>query len=233
VDLPERPKETSEYLEQLNEQLVRVSEASRAHQEKVFAARARRYYRKNPRVFSIGDFVLMAYPHRPPSKLSPKWRGPFRIMDRNQNVYSIIDLISGRVQSVDAERLTRWTDRAQDPAVQSKTRLEAAAHDHDEYLVSHIVDHTGNSKRTYQFRVRWAGYGPEEDTWLPYKVVKNLEELDRYKQLYPEIKCELLFSKTLHYGGSVSKYCVVQYNVVFHRIVSRRWTFARLECKLI
>ncbi len=35
--------------------------------------------------------------------------------------------------------------------------------------------------------MRWEGYSPSDDTWLPYREVKDLEALDRYELLYPQV----------------------------------------------
>ena len=32
-------------------------------------------------------------------------------------------------------------------------------------------------------RVRWSGYEPDEDSWLNWKVVKDLATLDKYSQI--------------------------------------------------
>nr|XP_043640111.1 DNA (cytosine-5)-methyltransferase CMT2-like isoform X2 [Erigeron canadensis] len=51
----------------------------------------------------------------------------------------------------------------------------------DEYEVEKMVDICyselgGTSKRGLQFKVRWAGYGPSDDTWEPVKQLSNCEE---------------------------------------------------------
>ena len=65
-----------------------------------------------------------------------------------------------------------------------------AAVDTDEYVVEAIIDHRGNPNRrsTLEFLVRWLGYEPEEDTWLPWKNVKELAALDVYAAAHPELR---------------------------------------------
>ena len=55
-----------------------------------------------------------------------------------------------------------------------------------EYTVDHIVDqqHHGHG---FQFLVRWAGYSPEADLWLPGKEVEDLEALDRFLAENPDL----------------------------------------------
>lgn len=54
--------------------------------------------------------------------------------------------------------------------------------DKEEFYVDSIVDHEGdpNKKKSLKFRVRWLGYSPEEDTWEPYKSIRNCKALDEY-----------------------------------------------------
>jgi hypothetical protein len=60
--------------------------------------------------------------------------------------------------------------------------LRFAAADKDEYVVESIVDNRGSFKSEHrmQFRVHWQGYEASEDTWLPWKEVKDLAALDQY-----------------------------------------------------
>jgi hypothetical protein len=58
-----------------------------------------------------------------------------------------------------------------------------AYRDNNEFEVEGIVDHHGDpaeSKTTWDFLVRWKGYPPEEDTWLPWKELRNNPSLHKY-----------------------------------------------------
>ena len=180
----------TDYVRQLSEQLEAVAEASRSHQSQSWDSR-RLKNSKTPRQFAVGDFVLVNYPSRPPSKLSPRWRGPYRVVERKNNTYTVIDLVSQQITYFDASRIIPWHDRS-DPMSDSatNTRYDAALRDNDEYVVEKIVDHHGNPSRpaSLDFRVRWLGYAPEEDTWLPYREVKDLAALDEYLAAHPELK---------------------------------------------
>jgi hypothetical protein len=61
---------------------------------------------------------------------------------------------------------------------------ELAAADMDEFFVEEIISHrgNGNNPKRWEYQVRWRGYEPEDDTWLPWRSVKDLEALDRYAE---------------------------------------------------
>ncbi len=132
--------------------------------------------------FNVGDQVLVTYPGRPPSKLAPPLMGPYTIADRANDIYSVVNPAAGRTQRYHATRL-----RAYDPS-RTDSPLNIIATDDDSYLVEAIVDHRlGTTKTKHQFRVRWDGYLPEDDQWLDYPAVKDLEALDEYVSSHPEL----------------------------------------------
>jgi hypothetical protein len=51
-------------------------------------------------------------------------------------------------------------------------------------LVESIVEHRGDPKfrKQVEFRVRWAGYDDNFDSWLPYKELRDNIKLDEYIQ---------------------------------------------------
>ena len=89
------------------------------------------------------------------------------------------DILTGKVLEMHAGRLLSFNFEG-DPNLEKFKRL--AASDKDEFVVESIIDHTGDPKKrsTLQFRVRWLGFDESEDTWLPYKSVKDLEALEIY-----------------------------------------------------
>jgi hypothetical protein len=66
--------------------------------------------------------------------------------------------------------------------VPEEEMLNVAAYDRDEYVVEKIVEHRGPARHRakLEFRVRWQGFEENEDTWLPWKNVKDLAALDIY-----------------------------------------------------
>ena len=45
-------------------------------------------------------------------------------------------------------------------------------------LVNDIAEE--HLKNSYEFKVRWLGYDSSEDTWLPWKAVRELKAMDEY-----------------------------------------------------
>ena len=180
------------------EKLVRVQERlikrSKEFQESVIAKRLAGSP-EEPLTFVVGDYVLLSYPTRPPTKLTPRWRGPFIVVDVDGNTYSIQDLCSKGIQQVDVSRLKFFGSALTAAEIQ-----ELASRDMNEHVVEMIIDHSysgaistlaGKQKRAkktdFDFKVRWLGFGPEYDSWIPYQEARDLEALDDYLQYHPEL----------------------------------------------
>lgn len=53
--------------------------------------------------------------------------------------------------------------------------------DDTEYDVEDVLDRRWNRKKqTYEFLVRWTGYGVWHDTWEPYDGIKHLEQVKHW-----------------------------------------------------
>jgi hypothetical protein len=71
-----------------------------------------------------------------------------------------------------------------------------AAFDKAEYEVESILEHrpAGPKRQAkvkpsdYWFKVKWAGFSEEENSWEPYSELKNLLPLEEYLTQYPELK---------------------------------------------
>ena len=174
------------YIEQLNEQLFNIISASQQHQLSEWKKIKKE---ENPKEFDVGDYVLVTYPTRRPNKLSSLLRGPLLIVAKRNNTYDCLDIITNHVLSYDISRLYLFnpTEILDIPTGEAAKDLNMA--DRQEFEVESIVDHKGShrNKRTLQFRIRWLGYGPDDDTWLPYKDAKDLKALDDYLQFHPEL----------------------------------------------
>jgi hypothetical protein len=71
-----------------------------------------------------------------------------------------------------------------------------AALDKEEYEVETILDHRitgkkGKSKTKptdYWFKVKWAGFSDDENSWEPYSALKSLQPLEEYLSKHTELK---------------------------------------------
>jgi len=141
----------------------------------------------NSRSFKVGDYVLLSYPSRPPTKLAGLYRGPLIIHRQlHPDIYEVLDLITDRIYEVHVSRMHLLTVSS---SVDRMDVLRLAGLDHHELVVDSIVDHRGNPRRRnrMEFLVRWKGFEPADDTWESYQVVKDLQALDVYSREHPEL----------------------------------------------
>ena len=132
----------------------------------------------------VGDYVLVAHPDRPPTKLSPKWRGPMLVVGTDERGgYEVQDLGNLKVRTAHVDRLTPYRLRpGEDVAV-------VAALDDDEWVVEAVVGHSvlDSNTKNWKFKVRWSGYDEDADTWETFEDAKGLEQLDVYLRSQPEL----------------------------------------------
>jgi hypothetical protein len=136
-----------------------------------------------PIKYAEGTYVLVDYPStlvgkRPPKKLMLQKRGPMKVIEHNHNEYKVQDCVTKEIDHVHIQRIhpfiydPRWVD----PELISYR-------DREEYVVEKIIDHVGDKsvmKSQWEFKVRWLGYPPEEDLWLPWKELRNNPKLHKY-----------------------------------------------------
>lgn len=149
------------------------------------------------RQFNVGDFVLQ---QKSATKISGKpgtrWVGPFLVMDRRNNdpsfpVLDLMNLTDMRIKTASIEDCrifnTTWFDEAN--LLPELTKL--AAIDENEYVVEKIISHKPMVRRgrlplsKFLFEVKWQDF--ETTTWEPYSGLKNLEPLESYARLHPEL----------------------------------------------
>ena len=141
--------------------------------------------------FAIGSLVLVTYPSRAPSKLHPRLRGPFKILESfSDDVYMCQNFVNGHSLEFHISQLRPYTT---DISPDALTPLEVASRDHEEFAVDSILDHRvkprGHIKKrsTLEFLVAWLGYGEEYHSWEPYANVKDLTALQDYVEITTEL----------------------------------------------
>ena len=60
--------------------------------------------------------------------------------------------------------------------------MHIAAKDYSEFAIEQILTNRGDLKRksSMEFKIRWQGYDSIEDTWEPWKAVRNIPALHSY-----------------------------------------------------
>jgi hypothetical protein len=133
-------------------------------------------------VFAPNSYVLMTYPEgamgaRPPNKFDTNLKGPLKVIRSVGSKYTLLNLITNKLEEVHVTRLRPFY---YDPAVTDPANV--ASKDYQEFKVAQILRHEGSPARYGQmdFLVRWEGYGPEDDLWLPWQSLRNNPVLHEY-----------------------------------------------------
>ena len=181
---PDRPvySNPSEYLQALDSQLHAILEASMAHRDRAYRLARTGPPPVQPRSFAVGDYVLLDYPERPPNKTCFPRGGPFIVTERLGDSYIVLDLLTQRPKRVHVARLHEFRVATNvDPAAVAATEAR-------EFVIDRILEHryTNDGRplaRNLEFKVRWLGYGPADDTWEPWSGLRNTVAVEDYAQL--------------------------------------------------
>lgn len=180
------------YIQEVNENIQGLLEAATQMQD----IHKRQWLDKSPTspvTFQVGTYVLWEYPKRAPTKLLSRWRGPYIIVEQlsEGNRYNIQHLETMEITTAHITNLKPFEPGSLDDA----GLRNLAALDLDEAVIESIIDHTyvgrPNARRKhlkdFDFLVRWAGFGPEEDLWMPYDGIKDTIALGCYLETHPEL----------------------------------------------
>lgn len=129
------------------------------------------------------DLVLLAWPTSRinpdgrPTKLDVLYRGPYRVHSSKEDIYTLLDLVTGKLLPPKHVSLLKkyYYDK------ERTVPYTMALRDHPElYLVEKITDFRGkfNQKSTLQFKVKWTGY--EQPTWEPWSFVRNTQAMQDF-----------------------------------------------------
>jgi hypothetical protein len=130
------------------------------------------------------------------TKLDPLWTGPCEILERVAHTGRYKVVLPGGVEDVHMDDfkpyLTPPSGKAI-PCLYFKPRNVIP--ESDEYIVEKILDHKVD-KGVHLWRVRWRGYGSEEDTWEPASsFVGNVRQ--DWKKWNTERNVPIFFGKDL------------------------------------
>ena len=166
-------------------------------------------------MFADGSYVLAEHRHNslrrgPKSKLLPFLKGPMLVkFHTSEGNYVLQDLVSQEVRDYHVSRLRTFLYDER-----TLTPMQVAVTDTlDEFVAERVIDMRGdsrNSRTNLSFLIRWAGYGPSDDTWEPWSMCKDSvavqnhlrdHKLPRIRRLAKPIDTEI---EEFHHGDDES-----------------------------
>lgn len=138
--------------------------------------------------YPINSYVLLIPPEGNRPKLSPRKKGPYRVVNFVGSKYTLQDLLSSKNFDVHISKLS--------PFNFDVTRTDPktiAMDDAQEFLIDSIISHRGdrNRRTTMEFLVKWQGYSDDANSWEPYSELRDTDQLlaylraNRLKSLIP------------------------------------------------
>ena len=139
--------------------------------------------------FNQNDYVLWEYPESGlrkdsrPDRLTPHYRGPYRVIESVDSKVSIQNLITEEQHEVIVSQLKPFRF---DPNIVNP--VQVAHHAQQEFLPERILqidgDRSARSRRYLRtgltVKVRWTGYSEQWDTWEPYQELKYTAAFKAY-----------------------------------------------------
>ena len=127
--------------------------------------------------YPINSYVLWEHPAGSRNKLQTKWQGPYQVVNRVGNIFTIENLTNGKHSETHISNIRQFN---YDP--EWTNPIEIAQHDSQEFIVEKILEHNGDRthRNTMEFKVKWLGYGPEHDSWEPYANLRDIGKLHEY-----------------------------------------------------
>ena len=148
---------------------------------------------KITRKFEEGDYVVTEWRAGRPHKLSCKYQGPYEVVKQLSNsTYRVRDPADNTEKEKHVSELFRYYLSEEEDV------RDTIAMDEFEELVERVVDHRrpegSTSLRELDFKIRWSGKGPAEDTWHPYSEMTRkggLAAFWDYVKAHPELKIKV------------------------------------------
>jgi len=161
--------------------LKNLKQARASLQETAQRQRVRNALLTRPHEYEVGDEVLLSTEHivlrLPSKKLSPKFVGPFRILElRGKNAVKI--KTTGRFKAlhdiVNVEYLRPYNARSENvgpPPHHLSVKPVAVEPLGEWYQIAEILDHRGRPGPAQQYLVRWEGSDASYDSWVPRRDI--------------------------------------------------------------
>ena len=153
--------------------------------ESAAAQQAKYYNRKHkPMSYAIGDLVMLSTKNlkqkRPSKKLSHKFVGPFRVEDKiGAQAYRLTLPNTYRIHNTfHVSLLEKYRHRAGDATAESMLQAPELIDDDEQWEIEEILDRVGGRKGV-RYKVKWSGWGPEYNQWLPEEEFERASSLVR------------------------------------------------------
>jgi hypothetical protein len=163
------------YIQLLDNNLRVLLDISRRHQAEIVAMRAEKSpIAEKQNRFQSGDLVLFQLnPDNPlPTKLTPKFKGPYEVIEQYKNDVRCRHIILGDVQEFHVTRLKLFTGSYEEAK-------RVAMIDNDQYTIVQFIAYRGNPlvRTTMEFEVQ---FGDGSVVWLPWS--KDLFDTVQYEE---------------------------------------------------
>jgi len=129
-------------------------------------------------IFLPNTYVLLQYENRPPSKLHSNWKGPMRVVNHIGSKYTLHNMITDALEDHHVSKLKAFDF---DPELTDPQLI--ANKDQQLFTVESILEMRGTprgSKKHIFFLVRWLGLDSTDDSWLPWKELRNNSILHKF-----------------------------------------------------
>ena len=145
------------------------------------------------RKFQPGDYAVTEWRAGKPTQLSCKYQGPYEVLQQLSNsTYRVRD------PADNTEKEKHISELFQYHLSEGEDVRDTIAMDEFEELVEQVVDHRRpagtTALRDLDFKIRWLGKGPAEDTWHPYSEMTQkggLAAFWDYVKAHPELKIKV------------------------------------------
>ena len=186
-DTFELPKPTNAFVQSLLQNQLRLLDASRMHQ----AENTDLYLLPNTSrenfYFAPGQFVVALFPNNtPPRKHHERVLGPFQVLARDDEKYTVLDLLDDTVTHTFHFTRLRLYSSSDYHHISPR---DAALLNSKEFEVQDILRHRGNHKyrSKLQFLVSFTGYDSTYNEWLPCNSVCRHPKMNDYLLKYPHL----------------------------------------------
>jgi hypothetical protein len=172
-----RPQSTAKYLDKLFAVQVAIINAARKIQEETASRNAGRKVSRTETQLEIGGYVLLTEPAGPEDKISYSKTGPWLVEKIKGNDVLLRNLVYDNTRHISITQLTPFVYDAE----LTNPYLEAYK-DRQEFRVQEVLDieNVDGERSKINVKIRWAGYGPEEDSWIPWKNIRENVQLHKY-----------------------------------------------------